>query len=157
MKLLSAVAASLALLGGGVVANAQLSFTLTPTGGPTGAFTLLGAIVNNTASTVVIDGGSFTVPAGVGVVDNFTDLGFTDLPLTLAPGSFYNLDPFLEVTVPAGTPSSFGTYDLTNNGVTLSTASFALGSSAVPEPGAVAMLVGGLAGGATFMARRRRN
>src|SRR5215470_10642766 len=111
MRLKTALATVALALFGATVANAQVTFTLSPSSNgpitPGANFALEGLILNDPAgSTVNYDGSSFTVPAGIGVIDNFNsnDLSLTSLPLTLAPGDSFSLDPFLELVIPAGFP-----------------------------------------------------
>ena len=178
MKLgIATVVATLALFGG-TVANAQLTFTLVagdfdannvfvPASTASGVIPFFGTITNPTANAVTINGGNLssslmqdmvntTTPDSGKFIDNFTDFNFGDLPLTLGAGDQYTLRNFIILNVPAGTSLETDLYTLSFQGDVLGSSRFNIGTSAVPEPGAVAMLIGGLVGGASFMARRRR-
>ena len=168
---LAVVAVAASLMGASLSANAQLSFTLmqgladnngvlVPSNNATGTLSYYGTIINQGSSDITIGGGGIALPNSIGLTDNFTDFTFGDLPITLAPGSFYNLDQFIVLTVPANTAQQSAIYTLADNttGATIgsATVTFGVPTSAVPEPGAVAMFAGSLISGAMFVARRRK-
>jgi len=158
MKLkLMLAAAALALLGAGSArADITINFASTTPIDPTANYAVAGSFTNTSGGGVTIDGGSFTVPAGVGVIDNFTDLTFTDLPMTMKANDFYSLDPWLEFKIPAGFPGGSGTYFLDSGATVVGSGTFRLPGSAVPEPGSVALLMGSMITGGMFLVRRRK-
>ena len=150
-----------------------------PASTASGIIPFFGTITNPTTGSLTINGGNLssslmqdlvnpTTPDSGKFIDNFTDFDFGDLPLTLGAGDVYNLRNFIVLNVPAGTALETDVYTLTfsdvdpaGNPITtvLGSSRFQIGTGdngVVPEPGAVAILIGGLVGGASFMARRRR-
>ncbi len=148
-------AAVLALCGAGS-AHAQISFTVSPSPDPAvtpGFDTAFQAdIVNNGPTDIIIDGSSLT--SSVTGLDNEQDFVFSDLPLTLTAngGSFHTADLF-ELNI-AGNQYSY-LYQIDSNNAVVGTASFS-NITGVPEPGSLALLVGGMTTGGLFLARRRR-
>jgi hypothetical protein len=107
-------------------------------------------------SDTLVDGDFFSLPDGVTVTDNFADPILGDLPINFSDDSSagvfsYHGDSLFDLTVPAGTtpfPFTFG--------VTSGDTGVVASVTQVPEPGSIALLLGGVMGGGLFLARRRR-
>ena len=166
MKLNLALAtAALTLLGAS--AQAQLTLTATQTGNidPLNGYTIFSGFVSNpaTAAPVTIDSSSIT--STLPFLDVQADINFTDLIvtdpvtntdsfLTLTPGGSHTFDDLFELDLTSGAPVNF-TYQLNSGNTTVASVTFP-GTSAVPEPGSIALLASSLVGGGLFVARRRR-
>jgi len=156
MKMSIALAVAAFALVGASSARADLTFTdptITDQGG--GLFFYGGSFINNTASDITVDGFSLTGFNGVTATSIEGDLTFTDLPLTFTPGQSFGTNDFFEVTVPSGfTGPIVGLFTLNSGGDIVG--SIPVGETAVPEPGAVALVGGTLVSGGLLMMRRRR-
>lgn len=150
----AALGAAVALLGA-QTAKADVTISLDAPTITGNVYSFAGTIyhVAGTGDTLV-DGDFFSVPDGVTVTDNFSDPNLGDLPLNFSDDSSagvfsYHQDELFEFTVPSGTPFPF-TFGITSGDTVVASI------SQVPEPGSIALLLGGVMGGGLFLARRRR-
>jgi hypothetical protein len=157
------VVAAAALLGLLTVttAQAQLTFELYDPILVGSEWQVGGTIINNTGDTFELDGTTLNITNAASSLDIFggeAGLEFTDLPLTFAPGDFYNSDALFVFTVPSPfTQDIFGEYILRSGANEIGRDTFFLAApSEVPEPGTMALLVGSLVGGGLMLARRRK-
>lgn len=171
MKLKMALAA-LALMAMGASAQAQLSIVLdlgdplAPTsvadGTSPGRVEFSGTIFNLGTFPITIDGDSVSAPAGVVTDLPQSDLIIGQFPITLAPGESFRGDYLFGLDIPGGQTSFGGTYavlgsDAQGNPLDPAFADYRVNiAGAVPEPGAMALLVSGLIGGSLFLVRRRK-
>ena len=165
--------AALALIGAGS-ANADITLTLgdfdaggnfTPSSSKVFDGTepiVFGGVIDVTSLTH-IEQTSFTVTNGVTVTD-FFGFGGGDPDLATAPvdlSAAFSSDDLFELSDLAGPLANgpvTGTYFLIDEaGAVLASADFSVsGAPVVPEPGSLALLAGGLAGGSLSLIRRRR-
>ena len=161
--------AALALLSAG--AQAQVTITLTGTAPAAGGATAYaGTLTNTGSSTVTITSDTFDDPssqvqffdAAEGQFANTNDPNLAAYPQTLTGTSsgaagHYDDNDLFELIVPAGLPLTPVTYTVRDStGTTLGSVTFNVGGTAVPEPGSIALLMGGLVSGGMFVSRRRR-
>ena len=145
MKLNLAIATAALSLLGAVSAQAQITFVVTPdpTATPTfgGDVVFKGVLKNNAPIGTVgptIDGSSLT--SSVTGFDIEADFIATDLPFPLNGGDSLSADMFELKT--GGTTNYSYLYQLTSGSTVVAVATFN-GTSAVPEPGSLALLASG--------------
>ena len=156
MKLNLAIAtAALTLMGAS--AQAQLTFTASQTStiDPSNGYTVFtGFVINSLTATSSVPLDGSTVTSALPFIDTQADFNFSDLPLTLAPGDSHRFDNLFEADLTKGSIGGT-TYQLTSGGPTVASFTFPT-TSAVPEPGSLALLASSVIGGGLFVARRRR-
>lgn len=157
LKHLIAVAA-FALVGG--AAHADITLTIDPLGPltPGNNYTVTGTITNNDlADGVGIDGTTTPPSPPINLVsDDFLNylLGTATGEQDIAPGGSFSHALY---TFTASTPNDLITYGVSGfDLVTGASVSANAVGTAVPEPGSIAMLVGGAFGSGLFLLRRRR-
>ena len=157
MKLNLAIATVALSVLGAVSAQAQITFVVTPNSDtPTfGGDQVFQGVLTNTAPAGTpgpfIDGSGLTT--NVTGFDIQSDFVVSDLPFTLNGGDSRTFDVFELVT--GGTTNYDYRYQLTSGSTVVAVATFN-GTTAVPEPGSLALLTSGLIGGSLFVARKRR-
>lgn len=166
MKFKLAFAAAALMLVGATAAQAQLNIVLdSPVQSATSpSFVVFnGTIFNEGTTALTIDGDSVSAPAGVIGDLPHSDLIIGSWPVTLGPGDSFRGDWLFGLDIPASQTTSFGgTYAVTGTNAAGDPFQFNadyrvnIGGAAVPEPGTMALLVGGLIGGSLVFKRRRK-
>ena len=164
MKLNIAIA-TVALTLIGASAQAQLLFTVSQTSAidPINGYTIFSGFVSNPigAAPVQLTSDSITAPSKLPIFDTQSDFNLTDFVnadntfLTLSPGGSHTFDDLFEANMNVGVPLSGVTYQLDSNSTVVASFTFPT-TSAVPEPGSVALLASSVIGGGLFVSRRRR-
>ena len=105
---------------------------------------MAGRLTNIGRTTITIFGDSFTAPGnsiqffdalGGFYSDGTSDPFFSDLPITLAPGGFYETTDLMELKVPANLPMTNVSYSVLDySGISSGAISFTVGGAAPPPP-----------------------
>jgi len=169
MNFKMALAAVALTLMGTSAAQAQLSIVLDdPVQNATSpSFIVFNGTIFNIGNTAIeIQADSLAVPSGIGQDLPHSDLIIGTWPLTLGPNDSFRGDWLFGLDIPASQTTSFGgTYavstdaDLDGDGAPdFFAADFRVNITvaAVPEPGAMALLLSGLVGGSLVVIRRRK-
>jgi hypothetical protein len=157
LKHLIAVAA-FALVGG--AAHADITLTIDPLGPltPGNTYTVNGTITNTGSNPVGIDGTTTPPSPPIDLIsDDFLNylLGTSTGEQDINAGDSFSHSLY---TFKATTPNDLITYGVSGEDLTTGApvSATGVGSTAVPEPGSIAMLVGGAFGSGLFLLRRRR-
>jgi hypothetical protein len=165
MRLKHVIAVTALALVGGTAAHADIVVTLNSPGPltPGNTYTISGTIQNTFSDSVLIDG---TSGPPVPPIQDFNDIFLNALQTTLGgeldlaggassgPLDFYSFK--------ASSPTDPIQYAVTGeftSGTAIGSPVSGLGTigaAAIPEPGSIAMLLGGALSGGLFLARRRR-
>jgi hypothetical protein len=166
MKLKLAFVAAALMLVSATAAQAQLDIVLDSPAQDASSPSFVvfnGTIFNNSATTYTIEGDSVSAPAGVVGDLPHSDLLIGSWPVTLGPGDSFRGDWLFGLDIPASQTTGFGgTYAVTGTDEAGSPFQFNadyrvnIQGPVVPEPGSMALLVGGLVGGSLLMRRRRK-
>jgi hypothetical protein len=173
LKIALAAVAALSLLGP-AAARADFSLNLDPLSlpSPGNTVTVMGTFTNlDTVNGTTIDNTTPSLsgfgPSGSGassaamssINDLFAGSGGVNLPVSLAAGGTTGDVPLFSFTYDSTVHDvEYNAVTLDANGATIlfQTTGVGVFPTAVPEPGSIAMLVGGAFGGGFFLLRRRR-